>query len=285
MSKPDGCSEPKHVKYYEDRKLIEDRFKQNHPGINAEYGKRWRESPEGKIWLLEHREERNKYSRDWHLENRDEANKKMNDYYYANISYFAEYSKEWRRNNESEHRQSQYKYRQSCKKQVIDKLGGKCVICCESRLDFLTLGHPANNGVTHRKEIGMGNTSYVFLVVNNFPEEHMKQLQVECWTCNCSKQRAFWDLDEKLITAAQKYWKKSYIKAFTVLGNKCAHCGDSNLKHLTFGHPMGNGRKHRKLLGNNPQLKIARMVIGELPSDGFELNLECWNCNCSRLYE
>lgn len=63
----------------------------------------------------------------------------------------------------------------------------KCACCGETIIQFLTIDHTHNDGARHRKEIGLGRKSGVFLykwlVDNEFPEG----FQILCYNCNCGK--------------------------------------------------------------------------------------------------
>jgi hypothetical protein len=48
----------------------------------------------------------------------------------------------------------------------------------------LTIDHTKNDGALHRKETGLGNAFYQWLVKKEFPKEG---LQILCWNCNCVK--------------------------------------------------------------------------------------------------
>ena len=67
----------------------------------------------------------------------------------------------------------------------IEYYGGKCQCecgCQESEPDFLTLGHPDNNGAEDRaKNRDLPHT----LIKNNFM--HTYRIQLECYNCNMSK--------------------------------------------------------------------------------------------------
>ena len=62
-----------------------------------------------------------------------------------------------------------------------------CACCGESIYKFLTIDHINNDGNKHRKEIGIGRLSgmflYTWLIKNSFPEG----FQVLCWNCTRGK--------------------------------------------------------------------------------------------------
>jgi hypothetical protein len=77
-------------------------------------------------------------------------------------------------------------WRFKLKLETINRYGGTCICCGESRIEFLTIDHMDNNGAEHRKEIkSAGGVAgfYSWLKKNNWPEEY----QILCWNCNSAK--------------------------------------------------------------------------------------------------
>ena len=84
--------------------------------------------------------------------------------------------------------------RRELKKEVIEKYGGKCACCGESRLGFLTISHVNNDGAAHKralgitKENGFGATGWGFYkVLKDMGFPMTPPLEVECYNCNCGK--------------------------------------------------------------------------------------------------
>jgi 5-methylcytosine-specific restriction endonuclease McrA len=87
------------------------------------------------------------------------------------------------------------KRRRALKLKVIEKYGGKCVLCRESRPIFLTLDHVNNDGAQHRQELGgkcIGSYIYTWAAKNGYPD----RLQLLCYNCNMAK--STYGLDELL---------------------------------------------------------------------------------------
>lgn len=67
------------------------------------------------------------------------------------------------------------------KREVMDKYGGVCACCGESRIEFLAIDHINGGGGKHRRETGGGGSNfYRWLRNNNFPEG----FRVLCHNCN-----------------------------------------------------------------------------------------------------
>jgi len=71
--------------------------------------------------------------------------------------------------------------------EVLTHYGLKCNCMCEctiSNIKHLTIDHINNDGASHRKTVGSGESFYKWIIKNDFPDF----LQVLCWNCNCAKQ-------------------------------------------------------------------------------------------------
>lgn len=65
--------------------------------------------------------------------------------------------------------------------EVLNKLGGRCLCCGETREEFLTLDHIQGGGKKHRSEVG----TYIFRRIRNNPDP--KTYRVLCYNCNCAR--------------------------------------------------------------------------------------------------
>ncbi len=73
---------------------------------------------------------------------------------------------------------------------------------------------------------------------------------------------------------ARRKLKSAVVKIY---GGACACCGESEQIFLTIDHTNGNGRAHRKEMGNNDNLYRLLIRNGKpLP----DYRLMCWNCTC-----
>jgi hypothetical protein len=71
------------------------------------------------------------------------------------------------------------------RKRVLAEYGGACKCCSESTPEFLGIDHVANNGESHRRELGSyGRSIYRWLEMNGFPKEGFQLL---CHNCNMAK--------------------------------------------------------------------------------------------------
>jgi hypothetical protein len=83
-------------------------------------------------------------------------------------------------------------YNQKRKKFCIDKLGGKCTICGETRIDILELDHINNDGAEKRK---LGQDSQIILKIYSGKRD-VGGLQILCANCNAA--RYYWSIKEKV---------------------------------------------------------------------------------------
>ncbi|KKL46197.1 hypothetical protein LCGC14_2347970 [marine sediment metagenome] len=73
---------------------------------------------------------------------------------------------------------------------------------------------------------------------------------------------------------SKKLWAKLRNQAIDAYGSKCACCGLTDSRFLTFDHVAGGGRDHRKRTGGFGFL--LWMEKNNYPS---EIQLLCYNCN------
>jgi hypothetical protein len=137
----------------------------------------------------------------------------------------------------------------SLKQFTVNKYGGKCACCGESRLEFLCVDHINNDGKQHRKTFrwsGCGRDIYKWLRDNNYPEG----FQVLCFNCNHSK---------GLFGECAHNPTFSFIKSevnSNRLGNNtkvCIQCGlEKNIQDFHV-HSNRNGKtySHCKVCHNN----------------------------------
>lgn len=126
------------------------------------------------------------------MANRQEANRKRaNQWCKDNREHRSLYWKEKRRvekalfgktKNSEQNRKSRLKL----KIEVVEKMGGKCTCCGETEIEFLTVDHINNDGVTDRKNKIIpkgGASSFRYIKQNNYPPG----FQILCFNCNYSK--------------------------------------------------------------------------------------------------
>lgn len=79
-------------------------------------------------------------------------------------------------------------YRQKIKTKVIEKYGGKCACCGETKIEFLVIDHINNDGGKERKQkygSQFGASYSWYLELKRMPIR--KDLQVLCYNCNAAK--------------------------------------------------------------------------------------------------
>jgi len=74
-------------------------------------------------------------------------------------------------------------YNKNRRIKIVRLLGGKCICCGESHIEFLSAQHKNNDGANHRREIGSGST-YNWILKNI--EEAKKIIELMCMNCNTS---------------------------------------------------------------------------------------------------
>lgn len=84
----------------------------------------------------------------------------------------------------------------------------------------------------------------------------------------------------------RKYWQEAKRQAMQAYGNKCACCGESDLRFLSIDHVNNDGAAHRReLLGPDRKKRGAGSAIynwlrkNDYP-EGFQVL--CFNCNMGK---
>ena len=79
----------------------------------------------------------------------------------------------------------QRNYRKITRYEVVQKYGGKCACCGETRFEFLTIDHINGGGCRHRKELKVTSITFFLWLLKN--EIRGDDFQVLCYNCNCAK--------------------------------------------------------------------------------------------------
>lgn len=183
-------------------------------------------------------------------------------------------SKEYITNNKKEISITKKNYRFKLRLDIINYYGGKCQICGENDIYYLTIDHINNDGNIDRKvkKLGSGHNFYRYLIKNNFPEG----FRVLCFNCNCStstmKDHINSDPDY------QKYKNKLKETIIKEYGGKCQFCFHNEPNHLTIDHIDGVKEEDKE---NRSSLKLYKYLRdNNFPKDRFQLL--CYNCNCAK---
>lgn len=85
---------------------------------------------------------------------------------------------------------------------------------------------------------------------------------------------------EKALQSRRASYLKFKKQVFDAYGNRCACCGESNLKFLTLDHVQNQGATHRRSLKQGTYYVFKSVIEAGFPKDLYRLL--CWNCNCGR---
>ena len=70
-------------------------------------------------------------------------------------------------------------------------------------------------------------------------------------------------------------------RIFAIYGQKCACCGESNLRFLTLDHVKNDGAEHRRSYGG--YIKGTYVEAIKFP-DPSRFQVLCWNCNMGKMH-
>jgi len=208
---------------------------------------------------------------------------KKHDYICKKCTY--EKDKIWRQNNKDKYNQLKRESNHRLMNEIIDRYGGKCVCCGETRREYLSIDHVNGNGSKQRREIGKSSQGlHYWLKQNNYPEG----FQVLCFNCNMGKRNYSVCPHDKEVfekefeanhkTASSKSRWKLRLDIIKGYGGKCELCGEDNPHFLTIDHIDGEGAKERKMIEGWYKF-YKKLRDNNYPRDNYRLL--CWNCNCA----
>jgi len=102
---------------------------------------------------------------------------------YKDIKKQRMYQREWVKRKRERTKEIRRKYRQRLRKRVIDKLGGKCVICECDEYKVLEINHINGGGRKEYKErFGNSQKRYHLAILNG--KRRSDDLEIRCIVCN-----------------------------------------------------------------------------------------------------
>lgn len=113
----------------------------------------------------------------------------------------------------------------------------------------------------------------------------LKSGVLRCHRCAIHYQKVYFERHpEKRKDQFSRYNKKKNAKRRAELleayGGFCACCGETAGEFLTVDHISGNGRQHRREIGDGGHALREWLRSKNYPKDNFQLL--CWNCNCAK---
>lgn len=150
--------------------------------------------------------------------------------------------------------------------EVMTGYGGKCVLCGETEIEFLTLDHVNNDGNVTRK-----NNMYGWAIKNGFP----KSLQCLCFSCNWKKELEIRPKGNSIIGKIRSDARRKVINHY---GAECSCCQEKDYLKLAIDHVDGGGCKDRRITRGK-----YNSVYSEIIQAGFppSFRVLCHNCNHS----
>lgn len=163
------------------------------------------------------------------------------------------------------------------KLQVISHYGGRCAVCGEATLAFLTIDHIEGEGRKHINKI-VGGGFYRWLIKNNFPPGYQVLCFNHNWIKYISEARLNMNSSNKSRNTRNWFYRLKQ-KIINFYGGKCKICNETNVDILSVDHINGGGTQHRNCLGNGGR-KIYLFLIKEGFPSGYQIL--CLNHNCSK---
>ena len=172
---------------------------------------------------------------------------------------------------------------ESLKELAFLQLGDHCVTCGEKNKSFLTIDHIFNDGSSERKA---GITAKVFYRRLANGDLDTTRYQLLCFNCNCSKNHIDKDdLSDYARPRAKKRYDRVKRDYFTLYGNKCQCCGETNPKYLTMEHLRISRKEHISRIGYRASSIVMMTDAIKTDSERQLFGLLCFNCNCNDSYK
>jgi hypothetical protein len=100
----------------------------------------------------------------------------------------------------------------------------------------------------------------------------IEQPELGCRWCLTCRQR---------FGSRVRVWRQANREAaIKHYGGICMCCGYNDIRFLTIDHICGNGKKHRKELGNPGGNHFFKILKDQGYPTGYQVL--CWNCNCAK---
>lgn len=177
---------------------------------------------------------------------------------------------------------SEYDYKRtfSLRQRCFELFNSKCQRCGETDIDVLTINHIQ----TPKSDIYRGLYRAGFPLYKQILDKPSlsKYFTLLCMNCNkidYYEKSGYYNTHTNRITL---WYRTRKEKVCEMWNNKCFHCFRTfPTELLTINHVNGGGKSEIKERGNG----MFRIQTNELISriDSGELELTCFNCNCSRI--
>ncbi len=241
----------------------------------------------------------------YYADNADRILQQKTEYWRNNKISIKKRADKWRKKNKSLLRDSTKQYRDAITRSIVFLLGGKCAMCGESEIEFLTIDHINNDGNSERS---MGAVGWKRRILDGSADA--SRYRVLCHNCNLGRYRldpvhhfknrphvgkdrlcpvCRLNKDESLfksghsrkcldcVRLAQTNRRRVMIQK---LGGACECCGLNEWHKLVVDHVHDDGAAAR-MSGVRGGIDIlAAIVRGDLKRSDHQLL--CWNCNYSK---
>jgi 5-methylcytosine-specific restriction endonuclease McrA len=189
-------------------------------------------------------------------------------------AYRTPYMKEYRAGHLEETRQLDRDRYARVRKQALTLLGGICLGCGESELEFMTIDHVHDDGAVerstkHHRQI------FADIVAGRVSLDRYRPL---CRNCNDSR---FITSQHATSNPQKDRDRETKFELFTLMGGfcSCPPCGIRNHLKLSVDHINNDGASRRASEGTGARF-YGKILRGELSLTDFQLL--CFNCNYSK---
>jgi len=204
-------------------------------------------------------------------------------YYAKNKEKIQIRAREWARDN----RHKVVAYQEKLKAGTLAAYGGRCALCGETNVEFLSIDHVANDGAKHRQELNPNqSTIHIWARRNGYPSS----LRCLCMNCNITE---FYKFRRKIVpvpsvkaeTRKERHKYASILnreklrrETMAAYGGKCECCEYDKIEALTLDHVNRDGAEFRRNVAGGGHKTYQWVKKNNYPST---FRCLCMNCNVS----
>jgi len=132
-------------------------------------------------------EKRKEYSRKYYAKNKEKRKEYDRKWRKENPEKRRKYAKEWSNKNPEKRRKISREWLTKLRKEALDKLGGECINCGETRPYVLQIDHVIEFRIRDKKRSDQDRGYMLHLHIVNDTLDENEELQVLCANCHLEK--------------------------------------------------------------------------------------------------
>lgn len=114
---------------------------------------------------------------------------------------------------------------------------------------------------------------------NKHPQQKMNSYPGGGRQCPLCREEYYAANKEKLKQRFRSNNCNYTLNAISILGGKCAVCGEDDVVVLEFDHKNNNGKEHRSAVGATGGTSMPKWIISKPEEAKSQIQLLCANCH------